>query len=174
MWCPQTESSWGQSKSSGQASHSCCYDGGGWWEAEITIDVILSRAPWLGQGAGPFGTHEQTRPCVHTWACAHSRPDSSAGCLEASGRPKMRWKMWVGPTFSQATWPQPHETPFKVSRTYQALSSLRACLCMGYSLCLHAPSPSGSSQKGLPASRAPTPTPPHSPCSSPCVSFSAL
>lgn len=40
-------------------------------------------------------------------------PGRSAGSLGASGRPEMRWTMWVGPTLSQATRPQPHETPVK-------------------------------------------------------------
>ena len=40
-------------------------------------------------------------------------PGRSAGYLGASGRPEMRWTMWVGPTLSQATRPQPHETPVK-------------------------------------------------------------
>lgn len=40
-------------------------------------------------------------------------PGSTAGYLGASGRSGMRWTMWVATTSPRATWPQPHETPFK-------------------------------------------------------------
>lgn len=53
-------------RSRAQASHSCCKDGGGWWEVEIATDVICHPPLGWGRGPVPYGTLEQT------WAHAHT------------------------------------------------------------------------------------------------------
>lgn len=134
----------------------------------------MSCASGLRQGAGPVWSPQTDMAlCPHLGLCPYQdcqlcwRSGTQVEDLRRGGR--CGW----GPPLSPAT-----GDSFQVSRICQALSRLRGfpCLCMGcpqcsgHPLCPHAPSSPSSLQKGLPASRAPTPTPSHSPCSSPLVS----
>lgn len=144
--------------------------GGG---AERTADV-MSPAPWPGQGAGPVWN-----PQAETGPPLAPGLRSSAGYLGASGRPEMRWTVCEGPTLSQVTRPRPRETTFKFLEHPKHFPVSGPALAKGVpsasgSLRPQATSPRVSSQKGLPAERAPTSTPWYSPWSNPLVSFSVL
>lgn len=136
-------------------------------ELRAGLSFMLQRWRWL---AGGRNHHRCPVICplagAGSWPCMEptSRygpeltpgPGRSAGYLGASGRPEMRWTMWVGPTLSQATRPQPHETPIKFLEHTKHFSVSGPAFAQGVpsasgSLHPRATSSHVSSQKGLPA-----------------------